>query len=195
MDRVLFVDACMRGPQLSNTHRLCRHFLEQYALRHPEAQVTHRDLTQCELPCLSWELACQRDQGLDALAPELRVPAREMADADLILVGAPCWDLSFPSALKVYLEWASVLGVTFGYTEDGQQIGMCRAKRLVYVTTAGGPMAGQNFGCDYIRAIAAMFGIPEVRCVAAEGLDIRGNDVEAILSKAERELDALANTL
>lgn len=195
MGRILFVDACMRGPELSRTHRLCRHFLEEYASRRPESELIHRDLTRCELPCLTRELADQRDLGIDALSPALQAPAREVADADLILVGAPCWDLSFPSALKVYLEWASILGVTFGYTKDGQQVGLSRAKGLIYVTTAGGPMAGQSYGADYIRAIAAMFGIPQVHCVAAERLDIRGADVEAILAKAEQELNTLSKIL
>ena len=84
-------------------------------------------------------------------------------------------------ALKVYLEWACTLGITFGYTQAGEQRGLCRAERLIYITTAGGPLEDRNFGYEYVRGVAGMLGITNTHCVAAQGLDIRGNDPEAIL--------------
>lgn len=36
-------------------------------------------------------------------------------------------------------------GVTFGYTQAGEQRGLCRAERLIYITTAGGPAGGSEF--------------------------------------------------
>lgn len=196
MEQLLFINACMRGEALSRTHALCRHFLAEYAARHPQTQVSCRDLTRADLPLLTGELAAQRE-GWPKEQPNhpLLAPAREVAQADLILVGAPYWDLSFPAALKAYLEWASMLGITFRYTEEGQQVGLSRARALVYCTTGGGPVTGQNFGYDYIKALAAMFGIPETYCVVAEGLDIWGNDVDAILAKAKEDLSCLAAAL
>ena len=105
--------------------------------------------------------------------------------ADVIVVGAPYWDLTFPAALKVYLEWACTLGITFGYTQAGEQRGLCRAERLIYITTAGGPLEDRNFGYEYVRGVAGMLGIINTHCVAAQGLDIRGNDPEAILREAQ----------
>lgn len=196
MERLLFINACMRGESLSRTHALCRHFLTEYTARHPQTQVVGRDLTRADLPLLTGELAAQRSEWLESQPDHpLLSPSREVAQADLILVGAPYWDLSFPAALKAYLEWASMLGVTFRYTKDGQQVGLSRARALVYCTTGGGPVAGQNYGYDYLKGLAAMFGIQETHCVAAEGLDIWGNDVEAILSKAKDELTDLAARL
>lgn len=101
------------------------------------------------------------------------------------MVGAPYWDLGFPAALKVYLEWACTLGITFGYTQAGEQRGLCRAERLIYITTAGGPLEDRNFGYEYVRGVAGMLGIINTHCVAAQGLDIRGNDPEAILREAQ----------
>lgn len=193
MERILFIDACMRGPELSRTYRLCRRFLEEYTARRPDTEVVHRDLSRCDLPLLTGELAQQRGNwGADH---PLLAPAREVAAADLILVGAPYWDLAFPAALKVYLEWASTLGITFRYEEDGRQVGLSRARALVYCTTAGGPLEGQNFGFDYVKALGAMLGVPEAHCLAAQGLDIWGADPEAILSQAEQEAAALAQRL
>jgi FMN-dependent NADH-azoreductase len=84
------------------------------------------------------------------------------------------------------------VGVTFVYSPDGVPVGLCRAEKLYYVTTAGGPVSDDSFGYGYVRALAeGFYGIPETRLVKAEGLDVIGADVEAILRRAEREIDAL----
>lgn len=128
------------------------------------------------------ELSRRREElAAEGREDPLLLPAREMARADLVVVGAPYWDLGFPAALKVYLEWACTLGITFGYTQAGEQRGLCRAERLIYITTAGGPLEDRNFGYEYVRGVAGMLGIINTHCVAAQGLDIRGNDPEAIL--------------
>lgn len=196
MERILFIDACLRGPELSRTYGLCQHFLKEYTPRHPDSEITCRSLaTDCP-PLLTGELAVQRERWLQEQPDHpLLIPARDVAEADLILVGAPYWDLSFPAALKAYLEWSSMLGITFRYTEEGQQVGLSRARALVYCTSAGGPVVGQNYGYDYLKGLATMFGIPATHCVAAEGLDIWGNDVSAILEQAKTELTNLAAQL
>ncbi|MGI5962100.1 MAG: NAD(P)H-dependent oxidoreductase [Lawsonibacter sp.] len=192
MTQVLFLDACMRGPEQSRTYSLCRHFLDHLS----SVQINHRDLSTCQLPLFNASYISLREQWVTSQPDHpLLLPAQEMANSDLIVVGAPYWDLSFPAALKVYLEWASVLGITFRYDPYGQQLGLSRAKALVYITTAGGPVAGQNYGFDYLKAIGKMFGIETCFCVAAEGLDIWGADSQSILSRAREELSRLAKQL
>lgn len=100
--------------------------------------------------------------------------------------------MTFPAALKVYLEWASTIGITFGYTGEGRQVGLCRARHLVFITTAGGPIGNLNLGYDYLKAWAGMVGIDRTHCLTAENLDIRGADVEEILSDARRQAGRLA---
>ena len=118
--------------------------------------------------------------------------AKQFKSADCIVIAAPYWDMSFPAALKCYIEAICVNGLTFRYTEQGVPEGLCRAERLVYVTTAGGYIPENNSGYDYIRCLCAeLFGIRQTVCVKAEGLDILGADIESILSAAEDEIDNL----
>ena len=116
--------------------------------------------------------------------------ARQFALADAIVLAAPYWDLAFPAKVRAYLEEVTVSGVTFRYGENGIPQGLCKAKRLVYVTTAGGPIF-QNYGYKYVKALAqGFYGIPEVTMVKAEGLDIFGADPEAIMAAAIAEISA-----
>ena len=111
--------------------------------------------------------------------------ARQFASADRIVIAAPYWDLSFPAVLKQYLETINVPGVTFFYTPQGFPQGLCRAKELVYVSTAGGAYVPNEFGFGYVRALARDFyGIPDVRLVQAVGMDLDGADPERILRES-----------
>ncbi len=194
--QILFVNACIRGREQSRTWKLCQAFLEGCKARWPEAEIRERDLTAVPLPVLTTELDDRRQPRLpeDPRDPTF-APAQAQAQADLVVIGAPYWDLTFPAALKVYLEWASMLGITFRYTREGEQVGMSRAKELIYITTAGGPLEGQNYGFDYLKGLGGMFGIPSVRCLCAQGLDIQGNDPEAILKEAQERAVQLTKML
>ncbi len=191
METLLFVNACLRGED-SRTLRLCRAYLEEYRARHPKARVEHADLAALRpLPLQAEDLA-RRDALVargELDAPELALAVR-FARADRILVGAPYWDLLFPAALRAYLERICVCGVTFHYTERGAE-GLCRAEGLTYLTTAGGFLGTSNFGFDYLRGLCGLLGIPRADFACAEGLDIVGADVEALLSGAEDRVRAL----
>lgn len=183
MDKILYVNTCVRKE--SRTNRLAHSLLERL-----RGEVTEIGADLNGLKPLN-EGSLKRREELTAAgsfsAGELSA-AREFAAADIIVIAAPYWDLTFPSLLKIYLENVTVCGVTFYYTDEGIPKGLCRAKKLYYVTTSGGSII-HNFGYEYVRTLASEFyGIKDTRFISAEGLDIIGADAEGILLKAEREL-------
>jgi FMN-dependent NADH-azoreductase len=114
--------------------------------------------------------------------PMLRY-ARQFAAADEIVIAAPFWDLSFPAMLKIYFEQITVSGITFKYN-NGRPTGLCRAKKLTYVTTSGGPIF-DDFGYTYVKTIARTFyGIPELKAVRAMNLDVDMISAEQLLERA-----------
>lgn len=186
MNKVLLIQACVR--ESSRTLRLARHLLARL-----DGAVTEVDLERAALRPLNGETLAQREallHGGELDAPMLS-HAHTFAAADEIVVAAPYWDLSFPAAIKTYLEHVTVLGVSFSYGADGVPVGLCRAKRLFYVTTAGGPILPPNHGFAYVRDLATTFyGIPECVLFSAECLDVAGSDVERRLRQAEARIDA-----
>ena len=71
--------------------------------------------------------------------------------------------------------------------------GLCRARSLTYITTAGGAY-DPRFSFDYLTAMAEeYFGIRETRLIYAECLDICGNDPEAILQSAIDQIERSAD--
>lgn len=70
--------------------------------------------------------------------------------------------------------------------QAGKPVGLCCASELYYVTTSGGPFDGR-FGYDYWKAVAQdCFGIPTVKLLKAENLDIEGADAGKIVDDAIR---------
>ena len=110
--------------------------------------------------------------------------ARQFADADEIVIAAPFWDLSFPAILKAYIEQITVAGITFEYI-DGRPHGLCKAKRLTYVTTSGGPIL-VDFGYEYMKALAkGFYGISQTKAYRAMNLDVNMIAAQDVLTKAD----------
>ncbi len=184
--RILFVNACVRAE--SRTLKLARRVLE-----HLEGEMTELDLAALDLRPLSRETLARRDALLaagDRQDPLLK-QALDFAAADTVVIAAPYWDLSFPASVKVWIEHINCVGLSFAYGPDDRPYGLCRAKRLFYVMTAGGPILPANSGYAYVKALCESFyGIPETVLFSAEGLDLRGADAESIMGGAEAEIDA-----
>ena len=180
MPEILFINACVR--ENSRTLELAKHVLGLL-----EGEVAEVKLYETELAPLDAQRMQERDAACsskDFSAPQFAL-AEQFATAKTIVIAAPYWDLMFPSVLKVYFETVTVNGLTFAYGKNGIPTGLCGATRLIYVTTSGGPII-KNFGYEYVSALATSFyGIEGVRCISAQGLDIHGADVDAILRNAK----------
>jgi len=182
--KVLFIDACARKE--SRTRRLAGCYLKKLGEAYEEVR-----LFDVEFPAADEAFLKRRDGFISEgdYSDRMFDLAKQFAAADEIVIAAPFWDLSFPAALKQYLEQINVLGITFRYSPQGVPEGLCRAEKLTYVTTAGGNYVPEEFGFGYVRALAqGYYGIQDVRLIQAAGLDIEGADAEAIMRTAEEKI-------
>lgn len=176
---ILYINACVR--KASRTKRLADYLLSQTSERIEEIQ-----LSELEFPIVDESFLLTRDRLISE--QKFNNPmfdfARQFAQADKIVIAAPYWDLSFPAVLKQYLEQINVLGVTFNYSPDGVPVGLCKAKKLYYVTTAGGNFVPWEYGFGYVKTLAnSFYGITDVELIKAVGLDMVGADEAKIIQK------------
>ncbi len=180
-NQILFISACTR--QNSRTNELAQHLLNCL-----EGEITLIDLYKTNVLPID-------NKGLEKRAENVKNGnfscsefkyAKQFAAADIIVIAAPFWDLSFPSVLKIYFENIAVSGITFEYSEKGRPVGKCNAKKLYYITTSGGYIGNNNFGFDYVKALAEnFFCINDISFYSAEGLDISGADIKSIMDEAK----------
>lgn len=179
-NKILFINACVKDN--SRTAELSRDLLNRL-----DGEVTEINLYKEKLLPLD-DKGLEKRKLHDYSGDEFRY-AKQFKDADIIVIAAPFWDLSFPSVVKIYFENITVSGITFEYSKEGIPVGKCNAKKLYYITTSGGYIGKNNFGFDYVKALAKnFFGIGYVGFFSAEGLDIFGADVQSIMNEAKERI-------
>ena len=195
MKKALLIDCCIRKDR-SRTAKLAEAFVKALP---EEYEVTRLDPAAEGLRSFDLQSLDDRDALLAAGRtdhPRFRY-AHQLAEADVVIVAAPFWDLSFPAIFKVYVEHVSVEGITFRSTAEGL-LGLCRGTDLILLTTRGGVYGDgepPQQGTPYLRGIRKFFGFDNFRCVAADGLDIVGFDGEGALRDACEKAAALAASL
>ncbi|MDO5440516.1 MAG: NAD(P)H-dependent oxidoreductase [Erysipelotrichaceae bacterium] len=192
MKKALFIDCCLRKG--SNTKKLAEEFFKELKDYEVEALVLENE----NLKPLVGEFFESRQELLekdDRTHPRFRY-AYQIKDADLVVIAAPFWDLSFPALLKIYIENISVDGITFGSTEDGL-VGLCKANNLIYLTTRGGfykddPM---EQAIPHLNALSKFFGFKNFKYIAADGMNVQGFDSKKSLEDAMAQARDLAKSL
>lgn len=196
--KLLFVNCCIsqRGGA-SRTKALADAFLTAFRASHPGAEV--EEVTPEALLALK-PFNAEMLNRRDALAAEnafdapVYALARQFRAADAVAVAAPFWDLSYPAALRTYIEYISANGLTYHYDAAGCH-GDCAAGHLVYLTSCGDVEREDSVGVIHWRQLAAMFGIPQFDYVFAGGLDVRPDMAGDTLTAACTLAGALAKTL
>jgi FMN-dependent NADH-azoreductase len=176
---LLHIDAGITGPG-SVSRQLSAAIVETLTLQNPALTIIRRDLDAEALPHL----------GSGNLATLGQDPAlQEFLDADVIVVGAPMYNLSIPSQLKAWFDRVLVAGKTFRYTPTGPQ-GLAGGKKVIIASARGGvyepgsPQAAADFHEPYLKALFAFAGIDDVTIVRAEGLAISPDHRQAALDAA-----------
>ena len=200
MSKLLYIKANAKPEGESRTFRISDSFIEEYKIAHPRDEIITMDLYK---------------EGIDMLPfgklDEIHVPsagtgrdhpilkyAYQFLEADKYVIAAPFWNLSVPAILKAYIDYITVTGITFKYTAKGA-VGLCKGKKAVHIVSRGGeyasgPAAAFEMGDKYLRTILGFLGIVDFQTVSANGLDVIGNDVDAIVGKAIETAKKVAKT-
>lgn len=185
MDNILFINACPRIG--SRTLELANYLMTKI-----EGKIEEINLFEKKLEPLNNKTLEIRDSYVknNNYSDDMFNHAKQFAKADVIVVAAPYWDLLFPAVLRIYLENISVSGITFYYSHDGRPIGLCKAKKVYYVTTAGGFIGNNNYGYEYINSLFRnLYGIKDIELISAEGLDVFVDKTSEVIDKTKNMID------
>ena len=180
MKNIIFIDACMRAG--SRTKRIAERIIEELSGRY---RIETIRLGEAEYPVVDNRILEERNNGTVPKAhAEL---AGRIAAADRIVIAAPFWDMSFPSALKVFFENMSLFGITFD-SNDKECYGLCKAEKVMYITTRGMDISTGDpleQATPYIRALSHLWGWGELTVISAQNMDYSSpEEIEEMISKA-----------
>ncbi|MBN6532421.1 NAD(P)H-dependent oxidoreductase [Acinetobacter pittii] len=179
MAKILVLKSSIMG-EGSQTTRLIDVMLEHRKDQGLQDDITIRNLAEMNLPVLDLEIfqalrgaenVNQDIQQIVALSDEL---IAELKSADLLVIGAPMYNLNVPTQLKNWFDLVARARQTFRYTETYPQ-GLVEGVKAVVVSSRGGIHVGQETEAvtPYLKAVLGLMGIHDVDFIYAEGLDMQ----------------------
>lgn len=179
MAKILVLKSSIMG-EGSQTNRLIDVLLEHRKDQGLQDDITIRNLAEMNLPVLDLEIfqalrgaenINQDIQQIVALSDEL---IAELKNTDLLVIGAPMYNLNVPTQLKNWFDLVARARQTFRYTETYPQ-GLVEGVKAVVVSSRGGIHVGQETEAvtPYLKAVLGLMGIHDVDFIYAEGLDMQ----------------------
>ncbi|QJI31251.1 FMN-dependent NADH-azoreductase [Pseudomonas sp. ADAK18] len=197
MTKILALKSSIMGSN-SQTNALIETFLAERKKQGLADQVVVHDLVALDLPVLDNEIffalrgaenLSEHAQRVVALSDEL---VSELKASDLLLIGAPMYNLNVPTQLKNWFDLIARAKVTFRYAETYPE-GLVDGVSAVVISSSGGAHVGQDTDAvtPYLRAVLGLIGITDVKFVYAEGMDMRPDGVAKGLANARAQIAEL----
>ena len=197
MSKVLYIKANVKPEGQSRTFKISDNFIAEYKKNNPSDEIITLDLYKEGINFLSEEgISLHRPAPGEGKNHPVLKYAYQFAQADKYIVAAPMWNLNIPAILKAYIDYVCVTGITFKYTANGP-VGLCEGKKAIHIVSRGGvysegPAAAFEMGDRYLRTIFGFFGITDFTTIAADKLDVIGEDVESIIENAIKKAQVTA---
>jgi len=186
MAKILVLKSSILG-EGSQTNRLIDVMLEHRKDQGLQDDITIRNLAEMNLPVLDLEIF-QALRGAENNKPDIQQIIAlsdeliaELKSADLLVIGAPMYNLNVPTQLKNWFDLVARARQTFRYTETYPQ-GLVEGVKAVVLSSRGGIHVGQETEAvtPYLKAVLGLMGIHEVEFIYAEGLDMQAYRTNAL---------------
>lgn len=196
MDRILVINSSVSG-KASVSRILVEDAVDRLLAANPGAAVTRRDLGEAPVPHLTpatvagvrADATTEHELGARTLSDEL---IAELRAADVVVIGAPMYNFSIPSALRSWFDHVLRPRVTFAYDETGPK-GLLTGIRAIVVQSRGGlytegPAKVLDFQEPYLRQLLGFMGITDVAFVHAEKVGFGPEARDAAIEHARAQI-------
>ena len=198
MTRILRIDSSARPISGgSRSRELADSIVAKLLAKYPGAELVTRDLVATPIPHISNETITGFYTPPEQLTADLNnalalsnTVITELRSADAVVISAPIYNFSIPSALKAWIDQITRINETFAY-EDGQFSGLL-PDRPVYVAYAygaggygtGGPLESYDFMRPYLTLLLSFIGLTSITSFAVEATTANDASVDAAMSGA-----------
>lgn len=183
MKHILHIMSSIQGKE-SYSIKLGQTIIEKIQEKYPDNILEELNLANMELPHLNQEFLGKLFTPSTLLKEEDKESIRfsddfvkQLMTADIIVIGAPLYNFTIPSALKSWIDYITRPGITFGYGEDGRPNGLVTGKKVYIAMSSGGifsegPGKANDFVVPYLQAFLGFLGMTNLTAFRAEGLKV-----------------------
>jgi FMN-dependent NADH-azoreductase len=215
LKKLLYITVNSKPEHLSASKTVGRVFVNRFMDKFPEFKVEELNLYQEHIPRLEYEYFESRNCIISEDAAG-KLPEKEQKEvhkivelcdqfieADIYVIAAPMWSLSFPAPLKEYIDCIIQAHKTITFPENGDKPrGLLndKARTVVYIQSSGGNITWVmrpifNKGLDYVEDIMKFIGINKFERLLVDGTGTTEEERASAIEKAKEKIDGIIDKI
>ncbi|MCB1668174.1 MAG: NAD(P)H-dependent oxidoreductase [Porticoccaceae bacterium] len=195
MNTILHITCSLFGDQ-GKSSALSTELVKKLQSKHPNSEVTHRELSIENTPYLDVALFQAFIAAKDDRSPEQQA-ALQLSDrlieewrlSQAVVIGLPMYNLGVPAVFKSYIDHIVRVGETFKYTDTGP-VGLLEDRPVYVVTARGGMYQGTPLDTQslYIQHIFGLMGVGNIQFFHTEGLNMGPEVADKAIAGVKAEI-------
>ncbi len=213
MKKLLYISVNSKPEHLSASKTVARKFINKFLEKNKDFIVEEVDLYKEHIPRLEYQYferrnalikeedAKQLDDKERKEIDKIRKLCDQFVDANVYVISAPMWSLSFPAPLKEYIDCIVQDGKTIKFVENKPQ-GMLNDidRSMVYIQSSGGHIPWMlkpimNKGLNYVESIMKFIGIKKFDELLVDGTGTTEEEKKNAIETADREIEDIINSM
>lgn len=207
MKKLLYISVNSKPEELSASKTVARAFINEFVNRYPEFQVKELDLYKEHIPRLEYKYFEKRsclvsEEAFNKLSKKDQEEVHkivklcdEFKEADVYVIAAPMWSLSFPAPLKEYLDCVIQDGKTIEISEDKVK-GLLndKVRGMIYIQSSGANIPWGlgmilNKGIHYVESTVKAMGVKRFKELLVDGTGTSEGEKEEAINRALEKID------
>lgn len=213
MKKLLYITVNSKPEELSSSKTVGRQFISRFLEKHSDFQLEELDLYQCHIPRLEYQYFEKRncmikeedfaklDEKQQKEVHKIVKLVDQFKEADVYVIAAPMWSLSFPAVLKEYIDCIVMDGKTINIDEDKIE-GLLNDKPrgMVYIQSSGGHIPWllgmvMNKGLNYVKDIMKTMGIKRFEELLVDGTGFTEAEKREAIGRAFDKIDEVIDNI
>ncbi|MDF2591486.1 MAG: azoR [Clostridia bacterium] len=207
MKKILYITVNSKPEELSASKTVGRAFVNRFLELHNDFELEELNLYDCHIPRLEYQYfekrnAMVKEEAFNKLDKSQQEEIHKIVkltdqfkEADMYVIAAPMWSLSFPAPLKEYMDCVVMDGKTIRIHENRIE-GLLNDKPrgMVYIQSSGGDIPWMlrmvmNKGLNYVLDIMGTLGIKKIDELLVDGTGCTEEERNKAIGKAIAKID------
>lgn len=212
--KLLYISVNSKPENLSSSKMVARKFINKFLERNGDFKVEEVDLYKEHIPRLEYQYFKDRncvitEEDAKKLPEKDQKEIRKIRDlcdqfisAQMYVIAAPMWSLSFPAPLKEYIDCIVQEEKTISFEKGKKPKGLLddKERAVVYIQSSGGNISWildpiMDKGENYVAQIMKAMGIKNVQELKVDATGTTEEERENAIREAEEKIDSILDRI
>lgn len=212
--KLLYISVNSKPENLSSSKMVARKFINKFLERNGDFKVEEVDLYKEHIPRLEYQYFKDRncvisEEEAKKLPEKDQKEIRKIRDlcdqfisAQVYVIAAPMWSLSFPAPLKEYIDCIVQEEKTISFEKGKKPKGLLddKERAVVYIQSSGGNIPWildpiMDKGENYVAQIMKAMGIKNVQELKVDATGTTEEERENAIRDAEEKIDSILDRI